>query len=204
MTQTTSYAKATAAETSRKPNAAPYCVESAKGDSPVILPISSTETLSLNTTSVISGLFSKFNTMLTVAIEAERDLDHGNGCDPAIDHWLREAECAWGAVNDVGKALRAAPVTRADDRPLVAMAGIADAIMNSETMSDLGAAHNQLRAATFIRQQLGRKHITNRINEMLDQCHAHLLQVAELDFYQPVCDFEDLSYGLNEAWPEAC
>ena len=166
-------------------------------------PCRATEGLGVYTVSIISSLFLKLNGALAVAIAAERDLDHGNGRDPAIDHWLREAERAWSAVNEIGKALHEAPLTRAEDRPLVTMAGIADAIMNSATMSELGSAHNRLRATTFFRRHL-RRDVPNRISKMLDQCHAHLLEVAELDLYQPVCDPEHLPYGFSDAWPEAC
>lgn len=204
----TTYEQATAiaaTKIARKKYSAPRYLKSRRDSeySSATMPVWATEALSVYTPSITSSLFLKLNGALAVAIEAEHDIEHINVWNPAIDHWLREAERAWGAVNDVGKALRAAAVTRAEDRPLVTMAGIADAIMNSATMSELGAAHNRLRAATFFRQHL-RRDVPNRISKMLDQCHAHLLEVAELDLYQPVCDSEDLPHGLSDAWLEAC
>ncbi len=167
-------------------------------------PIRATEDPRFFTPSIIANLFSKLNGALAVAIEAERDITHIDVWDPAINAWLREAERAWGVVIEIGQALRDAPVTRAADKPLVLLAGIASAIMSSETLSELGSAHERLRAASFFRQRLGRGHLPHRIGAMLDQCHAHLSAVVQLDLYQPVCDPEDLPYGLSEAWPEAC
>lgn len=207
MTQKTAYNhNATVAATdelARNSNIARRCSNSAMTHAAETPPIRSTEALSVYSPSIIPILFSRLNGALAVAIAAERDLDHGNGRDPAIDHWLREAERAWSGVNEIVKALHEAPLTRAEDRPLVTMAGIADAIMNSAAMSELGSAHNRLRATTFFRRHL-RRDVPNRISKMLDQCHAHLLEVAELDLYQPVCDPEHLPYGFSDAWPEAC
>ncbi len=170
-------------------------------------PIASTEDLPSDTPAsptILSSLFSKLNVALTVAIEAEHDISDISVWDPAVDAWLREAERAWAAVTAIRQALRAAPVTRADDKALLSMVGIADAVMSAETISAFGAAHDRLHAATFFRQRLGRGHLPHRISALLDQCHAHLSAVAQLDLYQPVCDPEDLPYGLTEAWPEAC
>lgn len=167
-------------------------------------PNAATEDLRVFPPTIISSLFSKLNGALAVAIEAERDIAHIDVWDPAINAWLREAERAWGAVIEIGQAVRAAPVTCGDDKPLLTMVGIADAAMSAETLSELSSAHDRLRAATFFRQRLGRGHLPHRIGAMLDQCHAHLSAVARLDLYHPVCDPDDLPYGLSEAWPEAC
>lgn len=156
-----------------------------------------------DTSSLIATLFSQLNGALPVAINAERDLGHCNGRDPAIDPWLRKAEHAWGVVSDLRQALHDAPVTCASDRALLSMARIADAVMDSDNVLDFGAADNRLRAATFFRRTLGRGHVPDHIGEMLDACHAHLRAVTHLDLYQPVCDPGDLPDGLLD-WPEAC
>ncbi|WP_138933227.1 hypothetical protein [Roseovarius arcticus] len=158
----------------------------------------------LHAPTILSVLFSKLNGALAVAIEAERDIVDISVWDPAVDAWLREAERAWDAVLDMRHALLAAPLTHAEEKALLSMVGIADAVMSAETISAFGAAHDRLRAATFFRQRLGRGHLPHRISALLDQCHAHLSAVAQLDLYQPVCDPEDLPYGLTEAWAEAC
>lgn len=157
-----------------------------------------------DTPSVLSILFARLNDALAVAIEAERELDHGNGRDPAIDHWLREAERAWDVVFDIRRALHAAPVTQAGHRSLLTMVRIADAVMGSDNMSDFGAADNRLRAATFFRQRLGCGRMPDHVSRMLDQCHAHLSAVVQLDLHRPVCDPDDLPDGLQHAWPDAC
>ena len=167
-------------------------------------PIAATEDPVAASPTILSSLFSRFNGALAVAIEAERDISDISVWDPAVDAWLREAERAWDAVLDMRHALLAAPLTHPEDKALLSMVGIADAVMSAETISAFGAAHDRLRAATFFRQRLGRGHLPHPISALLDQCHAHLSAVAQLDLYQPVCDPEDLSYGLTEAWPEAC
>ena len=208
MTQAAAYTrkstKIAAREITRKANAAPSGFKIVRGRTLETTPNMITEDLRVFSPTIISSLFAKFNGALAVAIEAERDIADISVWDPAVDAWLREAERAWDAVLDMRHALLAAPLTHPEDKSLLSMVGIADAVMSAETISAFGAAHDSLRAATFFRQRLGRGHLPHPISALLDQCHAHLSAVAQLDLYQPVCDPEDLPYGLTEAWPEAC
>ncbi len=146
----------------------------------------------------------KLNGALAVAIKAERDITHIDVWDPAINAWLREAERAWRTVIDIQTALRDAPVLHASDAPLLAMLDRAVALMTSDTTHDFLVAHDRLRLVAFFRRSAAPGRMPNHVSAMLDQCHVHLSAVAQLDLYQPVCDLDDLSFELSEAWPEAC
>ena len=170
----------------------------------VTTPCQASETPHGDTPSVISTLFSRLNGALAIAIEAERYIADIDVWDPAVNSWLRETERCWDVVFDLRRALREAAVTQPGDAALLAMVRIADAVMASENVVDFGAADNRLRAATFFRQRLGRGCVPHHVSRMLDQCHAHLSTVIQMDLYQPVCDPDDLPDSLLFAWPEAC
>ena len=167
-------------------------------------PEGATKDLSVYTPSIISSLFSKLIGAIAVSIEAERDIEHVNVFDMAINHWLRDAEVARDAVTDVLTAIRSAAVTRGEDKPLVQMAGIVDDLMGSETLGDYLDAQKQVRETALFLRCNGFGKTPSRITQMLRQCHVHLTVMSMMDVYQPDYDPEDLSSGLSEAWPEAC
>lgn len=167
-------------------------------------PAGAAEDLSVYTPSAISSLFSKLIGTIAVSIEEERNIAHVNVFDMAIDHWLRDAEVARDAVTDVLTKLKTAAATRAEDEPLVAIAGIVDDLMGSESLVDYLDAKERVREARFFLRCHGNGGTSRRITQMLQQCHVHLSMMTEMDVYQPDVDPDDLLDGLHHAWPEAC
>ncbi len=166
-------------------------------------PVWATEDLRVYPPSNISSFFSKLNGALAVSIEAERDLDHCNGSDPAIDHWIAEAEAAWMRVRDIQGALAAAPLRHASDRALSAMSERARVLMSTDNACDFTTAYDCLRLTAFLRRSSPAGNLPTNVSHMLDECQMHLAAIASFDLYQPVCDPDDLPYELTAAWPEA-
>lgn len=166
-------------------------------------PAGAIEDLSIYIPTTISTLFSRLIGAVAVSIEAERDIEHVNVFDLAIDHWLRDAELARDAVTDVLIELKTARVARAEDEPLMVMASIVDALMQSETVGDFLDAKKRVREARFSLRCHGIGATSRRITQMLEQCHAHLTAMAEMDTYQLDYNPDDLLDGLQHAWPEA-
>lgn len=152
----------------------------------------------------IAVLFIQLNDALAAAIDAERDLDHLNGSDPSVDPWLREAEAAWRNVDAILVALSAAPIRHASDQALLAVSTRVAALMDTHTIADFCRVFDGLRLAAFARRISGLNRTSASVRNLLDQCHRHLSDIAQLDLYQPVCDADDLPHSLYEPWPEAC
>ena len=208
MTQTTADSREVATtvngEIDRRTSAAANGFDFTMGRTTEIKLVWPTKGLPDYTPSDISSLFSQLNGALAVSIEAEHDLDHGNGSDPAIDHWIAEAEAAWMRVRDIQCALAAAPIRHASDRALSAMSDRARVLMSRENTLDFVTAYDGLRLTAFLRRRSPAGNLPTHVSHMLDECQMHLAAIASFDLYQPVCDPDDLPYELTAAWPEAC
>ena len=162
-----------------------------------------TEDLSVYTPTPISSLFSRLIGAVAVSIEAERDIENIDVFDLAIDHWVRDAEMARDVVMDILTALKTAIVARAEDEALVAMADIVDAVMGSEDIADYVHAKERMHEARFSLRCNRIGATARRVTQMLEQCHAQLMVMVQMDTYQPDYDPDDLLDGMQHAWPDA-
>lgn len=151
----------------------------------------------------ISLLFSKLLGALAVSIEAERDIEDVDACDPSIDHWLRDAERAWATVSEIGATLCAAQLRRETDRPLVAMVQIMNALMEAQSQGEFDAAQKRLSLMSCHPTISGHGATERRITQMLRQCHVHLNTMIGMESYQPAVDPCLQSDDLPKVWRDA-
>ncbi len=152
----------------------------------------------------IPELFALYNIALAEAIEAERDLAHFSGADPAVDHWLTEAEAAWSAAEAIQRALAEAPLCQASDKSLIAMAVRAVVLMETDTLQDFCTVFDGVRLAGFIRGTGASGSLPGDVVRMLGDCQKNLSAIAALELYQPVCDPDDFPYATIEGCFVAC
>ncbi|MCV2894999.1 hypothetical protein [Lentibacter sp. XHP0401] len=160
--------------------------------------------LGFYTPTPISLLFTKLLGSLAVSIEAERDIEGVSAGDPAIDHWLRDAERAWAAVSEIGAALCAAQVLRDQDRPLVKMAQIVNVLMAAQTLDEYLAARKRLHQMAGHLRYPQQGATARRVTQMLRQCRTHLATMIDMDAHQPAIDPDVQTDGMLEVWREAC
>lgn len=89
-----------------------------------------------STSTPLTRQFSSLLAALDALIEAEQDLDGSDPWDPALHHWLRDAELAEERVTKLTCAILGTEVCRIEDVPLRRFALLLDGIMGSEDARD--------------------------------------------------------------------
>ncbi|WP_374292909.1 hypothetical protein [Paenirhodobacter enshiensis] len=124
--------------------------------------------------------FSSVMRNLSAYIEAERDLEHCDSCDPACDAWIRDAEQARADVLEAIAALRAAPNRRLGDLPLRRCAYLAKMLVesdNPEQVRDILALPDRF---PDLFRCAGDSLVARRVDLMVANFQQHLNALAHL------------------------
>ena len=117
---------------------------------------------------------------LSAFIEAERDLEHAGGFDPAFDGWFVDAERAreqmLGALCDLERV----EVCRREDLPLKRVGLLTRLLIESDTPTRFGQLFSSLHRRPDLFSCSGQGLIPSRINLMIDAARLRLNDLARL------------------------
>lgn len=117
---------------------------------------------------------------LSAYIEAERDLEYCNSCDPACDAWITDAERARTRVLDSLVQLLATPVTRGEELPLRHFGIITRNMIASDNAHDFRKALCLPEQMARLFRSCGDALPARRINLMITSFRQHLADLAAL------------------------
>ncbi|GHH05734.1 hypothetical protein [Pseudodonghicola xiamenensis] len=149
-----------------------------------------------------SGHFSHFVAALGVAIEAERDIEHGLWSDPAFDHWLAEAEAAWQTATDLCRAAFEAPATRHSDVPLQRFARHLHWTIGCETQAELSTARQIIAGHPHLFRWRGHDPEARRISQLLARARQQFDELCDLDMLNGLEAPSDVTVDQAEPAPE--
>lgn len=153
---------------------------------PITVPVAS-EPISYSHPTPLSARFAAVLPALSAHIEAERDLAHVDRWDIAFIDWLAEAEQTRSDLEAALNALCETEVQRLEDKPLLRMAMLTQAMLASEEAAEFLHLHSlPLRMPSMFRCA-GSDPVAVRTNLLLSEALNRLDALASLpDYLDPV------------------
>lgn len=140
------------------------------------------------THSPVSSKFSRLVGALSVAIEAERDIEDGRWCDPAFDGWLAEAEAAWARATWLCRQAYEAPATRPSDVPLQRMARHLNWTLGCESHAELRSAQQVIAGHPSLFDWQGSGPVSWRVFHLLTRAREQFHEICCLDMLESLTD----------------
>jgi len=131
----------------------------------------------------ISSAFSMLLVALARHIEADRDIENVDHWDPAFRQWLTAAEDALDAVMRLIHSIRREDPIRFEDRPLLRMTLLIDAMICSDDPREFMRLHHLLPRFEPLFRCPGETATTRRVDRMLVTARTRIDELATLDAY---------------------
>ncbi len=128
---------------------------------------------------------------LSAYIEAERDLEHAGGFDPAFDVWFVDAERARKQMLGTLCDLQRVEVCRCEDLPLKRIGLLTRLLIESDTPTRFGQLFSSLQQHADLFSCSGQGLIPSRINLMIDATRLRLNDLARLSEHIDMIGAED-------------
>lgn len=153
--------------------------------------------------SLVSAKFSRFVGALAVAIEAERDIENGQWCDPAFDGWLAEAEAAWEQATEHCRQTYEAPMVRPSDVPLRRMARHLNWTLGCESQAELRSAQRVIAGHPGLFDWQGSDPVSHRVSLLLSRARGQFDEICSLDMLESLVDASPINHTRSELPPAA-
>jgi len=131
----------------------------------------------------ISSAFSMLLVALARHIEADRDIEDVDIWDPAFRPWLTAAEDALGEVMRLIHCIRGQEPIRLEDRPLLRMTLLIDAMIGSDDPGEFVRLHRLLPRFETLFRCSGATATARRVDRMLVTARTRIDELASLDTY---------------------
>lgn len=138
----------------------------------------------------VTRAFAAMLQALSAYIDSERDLEHVDSFDPAVDNWVADAERNRVAMFAALDRLRDTRLTRALDVPLRRMGMVTRLLIDCETSASFFNLLKSVDQHADLFACPGEDPVARRLRQMIDAAKAQLNALAQLAEHSDVIDVD--------------